>query len=239
MRKAADWAEYTPYREMLPAYSREGVYLVLARVYLAEQRYPDALQLLATLLGSAEQVARVGSILAILALQVVALQASGDTQEALRVLYRLLAMAEPEGFLRVFLDAGAPMRQALQALLVAPRVLPGSSPVPAALISYASTVLAAFEGEQRQEVSEETTPGVSQTSPRPSPQAVPQLLEPLTPREQEVLRLLAEGASNQEIARQLVVSLATAKKHVASILSKLGAENRTQAIARARSLSLL
>ncbi len=150
MRKATDWAEHTPYREMLPAYSREGVYLVLARVYLAEQRYPDALQLLATLLGSAEQVARVGSILAILALQVVALQASGDTQEALRVLYRLLAMAEPEGFLRVFLDAGAPMRQALQALLVAQRVVPGSSPVPAALISYASTILAAFEGEQRQ-----------------------------------------------------------------------------------------
>ncbi len=60
MRKATDWAEHTPYREMLPAYSREGVYLVLARVYLAEQRYPDALQLLATLLGSAEQVARVG-----------------------------------------------------------------------------------------------------------------------------------------------------------------------------------
>ena len=65
------------------------------------------------------------------------------------------------------------------------------------------------------------------------------VLEPLTQREQEVLHLLADGASNQDIANQLVVSLATAKKHVASILSKLGAENRTQAIARARSLSLL
>jgi LuxR family maltose regulon positive regulatory protein len=65
------------------------------------------------------------------------------------------------------------------------------------------------------------------------------LPEALTPREQEVLQLLAQGASNQEIARQLVVSLATAKKHVANILSKLGAENRTQAIAHARSLSLL
>ncbi len=65
------------------------------------------------------------------------------------------------------------------------------------------------------------------------------LLAPLTPQERRVLQLLAEGASNQEIANRLVVSLATAKKHVASILSKLGAENRTQAIARARSLSLL
>jgi LuxR family transcriptional regulator, maltose regulon positive regulatory protein len=91
-------------------------------------------------------------------------------------------------------------------------------------------------------VTEETIPPVSKALPPASSlssQAAQQLLEPLTQREQEVLRLLAEGASNQEIARQLVVSLATVKKHVANILSKLGAENRTQAIARARSLSLL
>jgi LuxR family maltose regulon positive regulatory protein len=100
-------------------------------------------------------------------------------------------------------------------------------------------VLAAFECEQHQIVQQETIPPMSKALPRLSSQATQQLLEPLTQREQEVLYLLAEGASNQEIARQLVVSLATAKKHVASILSKLGAENRTQAIARARSLSLL
>lgn len=239
VRKAADWAEHTPYRQEVPSYSREGVYLALARVSLARQHYPDALQLLRALLSSAEQVERVGSILAILALQVAALQASGARQEALRVLCRLLALAGPERHLRVFLDAGEPMRQALQAMLVAPHVLPDSSPVPPALASYAATVFAAFEGEQRQEVTEEIIPSVSQALPRPSAQAVPQLFEPLTPREMEVLHLLAEGTSNQEIARQLVVSLATAKKHVASILSKLGAENRTQAIARARAFSLL
>jgi LuxR family transcriptional regulator, maltose regulon positive regulatory protein len=239
LARAADWAERTLYHQEVPSYSRESAYLTLARVYLAQQRYPQAVQWLTTLLTAAEQVARVGSMVSILALQVAALQASGATQEALRVLLRLLALAEPERPLRVFLDAGEPMRQALQAMLVTPRVLPDSSPVPAALMSYASTVLAAFEGEQRQEVTEEPIPPLSQALPRPSDQAGPQLLEPLTPREQEVLRLLAEGTSNQEIARQLVVSLATAKKHVASILSKLGAENRTQAIARARSLSLL
>ncbi len=131
------------------------------------------------------------------------------------------------------------MHQALQALLVTQHMRQDISPVPTARASYASTVLAAFACEQRQIVQQEVIPLVSKALPRPSSQAAQQLLEPLTLRELEVLHLLAQGASNQEIARQLVVSLATAKKHVASILSKLGAENRTQAIAHARSLSLL
>jgi LuxR family maltose regulon positive regulatory protein len=239
LTRAVDWAEHTPYRQEVPLYSREGAYLALVRVYLAQQRYPLALQWLAALLSNAEQVERVGSMIAILALQVAALQASGAMQEALRVLLRLLTLAEPEGYMRVFLDAGVPMHQAIQALLTTKHVQHDISPVSPALASYASTVLAAFACEQRQIVQQETIPPVSKTLPRPSSQAAQQLLEPLTPRELEVLHLLAEGASNQDIARQLVVSLATAKKHVASILSKLGAENRTQAIARARSLSLL
>jgi LuxR family transcriptional regulator, maltose regulon positive regulatory protein len=242
LTQAVDWAEHTPYHQEVPLYSRESAYLELARVYLAQQRYPLALQRLTALLSSAEQVARVGSMISILALQVAALQASGATQEALRVLLRLLTLAEPEGYLRVFLDAGETVQQALQALLTTEHMRASISPVPPALASYARTVLAAFASEQHQIVQQEAILPVSKALPpasSPSSQAAQQLLEPLTPREQEVLRLLAEGASNQEIARQLVVSFATAKKHVASILSKLGAENRTQAIARARSLSLL
>jgi LuxR family maltose regulon positive regulatory protein len=131
------------------------------------------------------------------------------------------------------------MHQALQALLSTESMQQENLPVPPALAVYASTVLAAFACEQRQIVQQEIIPPVSKALPRLSSQSAQQLFEPLTQREQEVLYLLAEGASNQEIARQLVVSLATAKKHVASILSKHGAENRTQAIARARSLSLL
>jgi LuxR family maltose regulon positive regulatory protein len=239
LTRAVDWAERTPYHQEVPLYSREIAYLALVRVYLAQQRYPQALQWLTALLSSAEQVSRVGSMISILALQVAALQESGATQEALRVLLRLLTLAEPEGYLRVFLDAGEPMHQALQALLTTKHMQHEISPVPPALASYAHTVLAAFACEQNQIVQQETIPPVSKALPRPSSQAAQQLLEPLTLRELEVLHLLAEGASNQEIANQLVVSLATAKKHVASILSKLGAENRTQAIARARSLSLL
>jgi LuxR family maltose regulon positive regulatory protein len=178
-------------------------------------------------------------MISILALQVTALQALGATQEALRALLRLLTLAEPEGYLRVFLDAGGLMQQALQALLIPESVQLNNLPVPSALASYASTVLAAFACEQRQIVQQKIISPVSKALPDPSSQAAQQLLEPLTPREQEVLYLLAEGASNQQIAKKLVVSPATAKKHVASILSKLGAENRTQAIAHARSRSLL
>src|SRR6185437_14868264 len=104
------------------------------------------------------------------------------------------------------------------------------SPVVAA---YARTVFDAFGGEQRQTVTPLSIPPVSLSAHR-SP-----LIEPLTSREQEVLHLLAAGATNQEIADRLVVSLTTVKKHVGSLLLKLTAENRTHAVARARELSLL
>jgi LuxR family maltose regulon positive regulatory protein len=242
LTQAVDWAEHTSYLQDTLFYSREITYLALVQVYLAQQRYTQALQWLAALRSSAEQVARVGSMISIMALQVAALQASGAKQEALRVLLRLLTLAEPEGYLRIFLDAGDPMQQALQALLTTKPIQRETSLVLPALASYASTILAAFACEHRQIDQPEIISPVSKALPPTSSlssQVVQQLVEPLTARELEVLYLLADGSTNQEIARQLVISLATAKKHVASILSKLGAENRTQAIARARSLSLL
>ena len=239
LTQAIDWAEHTPYRQEVPLYSRESAYLALLRVYLAKFQYPLALQWLTALLNSAEQVARVGSIIAILALQVAALQASGATHEALRVLLRLLTEASSEGYMRVFLDAGGPMQQALQTLLTPLSMPQDNLPVPPALASYAHTVLDAFASEQHQAATEKAIPFVSTSLSHTPSQAVPTLPEPLTPREQEVLHLLAQGASNQEIANQLVVSLTTVKKHVGSLLLKLAAENRTHAVARARELSLL
>jgi LuxR family maltose regulon positive regulatory protein len=232
LTRAVDWAEHTSYRQDALFYSKEIAYLALVRVYLAEQQYPLALQWLAALLSSAEQVARVGSMISILALQVAALQASGATQEARRVLLRLLALAEPEGYMRVFLDVGEPMHQALKALLTTEQE--DVSPV---LASYAHSVIDAFASEQRQTA--QSIPLVSTSLPRTRSQVISPLLEPLTPREEEVLHLLAEGATNQEIADQLVVSLTTVKKHVGSLLLKLAAENRTHAVARARELSLI
>src|SRR5258707_2987265 len=144
LTQALDWAEHTPYRQEVPLYSRESAYLALVRVYLAKLQYTLALQLLTALLSSAEQVARVGSVIAILALQVATLQASGATQEALRVLLRLLTEASPEGYLRVFLDAGRPMQQALQALLKTSHIQQDTSPILTALSAYAHTMLADY-----------------------------------------------------------------------------------------------
>lgn len=236
LASAADWAEYTPYRQEALAggvYSREGTYLTLVRVYLAQHRYQQVLQLLAALLAGAEQVSRVGSIVAILALQTAALQMSGDTQEALQVLVRLLPLAEPERYLRVFLDAGTPMQQVLRAWLRTEQ-----EAVSPALLAYVQSILTAFTSEQQMVTETRERPMLSGQPRQLSPSIEP-LLEPLTPRELDVLRLLAEGTTNQEIAERLVISLTTVKKHVSSLFLKLAAENRTHAVARARELSLL
>src|SRR5260370_17226013 len=206
LMKAAAWTEHTPYRQEILVYSREIAYLALVRVYLAKLQYTLALQLLTALLSSAEQVARVGSVIAILALQVAALQASGATQEALRVLLRLLTEASPEGYMRVFLDAGEPMHQALQALLTTESMQQENLPVPPALAVYASTVLAAFAYEQRQEVSREIIPPMSKALPRLSSQATQHPLEPLTPPELDALYLLTHGASNHHLTTHLLPS---------------------------------
>lgn len=237
LASAADWAEHTPYRQEAligSVYSREGTYLTLVRVDLAQQKYQQALQLLAALLESAEQVSRVGSMISVLALQVAVLQVSGSTQEALLVLSRLLPLAEPEGYLRAFLDAGEPMQQVLQAWFcqeqeaVAPR-----------LSAYAHTIFKAFASEQRQSEMETSASLISPGHPHALSPSTEPGREPLTPREREVLCLLAEGATNQEIAERLVISLTTVKKHVSSLFLKLAAENRTHAVARARELALL
>jgi LuxR family maltose regulon positive regulatory protein len=148
-------------------------------------------------------------------------------------------LTEPEGYLRVYLDEGEPMRQALLALLTADSPHKPQAP---SMTAYVSKLLAAFADEER--AASTSLEGAS--APEPASSLPPQasaasstLGASLTRREQEVLRLLAAGASNREIAQTLVISLPTVKKHVSNLLSKLGASSRTQAIAQARTLSLL
>jgi LuxR family maltose regulon positive regulatory protein len=207
--------------EELP-YPREGEYLALARVRIAQGRedpaapfLQDVLHLLDRLLRDAEAKARIGSVLEILVLQALAQQAQGDRTSALTTLERALLLAQLEGYIRLFVDEGAPMLALLRQAQARSRV-PG----------YVATLLSAF-GEQN-------LSALPLTSARPGP-----LTEPLTQREREVLRLLLEGASNREIARRLVVSVNTVKRHVYNLCGKLGVQSRTQAIARARTLSLL
>src|SRR5437879_4839878 len=132
-------------------------------------------------------------------------------------------MAEPEGYIRCFLDEGAPMEVLLYQLR---RKHLQHGPTP-----YLDTVLAAFQHEHK-----ELPHQPKRAEERPKMQALP---DPLSEREREVLQLLACGASNQEIAEELVIAIDTVKRHVSHIFSKLGVNNRVQAARQARELSLL
>jgi LuxR family maltose regulon positive regulatory protein len=203
-------------------YLREGEYLVLARVRIAQARddpastfLQDVLLLLDRLRESAEAKARRGSVLEIQVVRALALEAQGDRTSALSTLERALVLAEPERYIRLFIDEGPPMLALL-------RLASRSGIVPA----YVATLLSAF-GEQH--VSE-----LPPTSARHSP-----LAEPLTEREREVLHLLLAGASNREIAQRLVLSVNTVKRHVYNLCGKLGVHSRAQVIIRARDLHLV
>ncbi len=204
------------------SYPRESEYLTLARVRIAqaleEPAAPllqDALRLLDRLLKDAQAKARLGSMLEILVLRALALEAQGDRTSALFTLERALVLAQPEGYIRLFLDEGTPMRALLRQAQAHSRV-PG----------YVATLLAAFGKPQAS--------NLSLAPARPGA-----LVELLTEREREVLRLLLEGTSNREIAQRLVLSVNTEKRHVYNLCGKLGVQSRAQAIARARSLNLL
>jgi LuxR family transcriptional regulator, maltose regulon positive regulatory protein len=207
-----------------PSYPRERAYLVLARVLLAEQAPERALGLLERLHDLAAAQGRVGSIIELRTLQALASAACGDTPAALAALAEALALAWPEGYVRVFVGEGAPMASLLGALVAAG---PRGGLVRQVPPDYLRRLTDAFERA-----------GVASAG-RGGRGAVAGLVEPLSERELEVLGLLAVGRSNQQIATELVVALDTVKKHVSRILDKLGVANRTQAVARARELELL
>ena len=213
---AAIWAR--DYRQIGEAeYLREFEDLTLARLLLAEDQPAEALALLEEMLSPAEAAGRLGPVIEILALRALALEAVGATSDALNALGRALELSEPEGYLRPFIDQGEPMARLLRRA-ASQGIVPG----------YASQVLAAFD------VSEY---GRAEKSPLP-PQTQP-LIEPLTDRELEVLRLLAERLTNSEIAQRLFISLPTVKSHTRSIYGKLAVHSRRQAVAKAITLGIL
>jgi LuxR family maltose regulon positive regulatory protein len=207
--------------------------LMLVRVYLADGQYPQALAALERFSAALDRPGDRDTVIHFLALRVVALHFCGDKPQARCVAARLLALTEPESYIRVYLDAGDPMRCVLQSLLDTPRDqdnrLSGCS------LAFVSRLLAAFP--ERLEAGDLRR--VEHTAASSLQQPASTLAEPLTRREHEVLRLLVAGASNQEIAGELVISLATAKKHVGNLLGKLGVASRTQVIARVREWSQL
>jgi len=199
-------------RPSFPYYVREIEYTTLARVYLAQGKGEQALAVLRPLLATVERMGRTGSAIEILALEALALQTVGQATPALAALSRALSLAEPEGYVRVFADEGAPMARLLE--------LAAKQGICSAYVARLLAVLGA---------------------PRPAGERFGHgdLPEPLTERELEVLRLLAAGLSNHEIADELVISVDTVRSHCKSIFGKLGVHKRWEAAQRAQELGMI
>jgi len=192
-------------------------YITLARILIAQSQLGEAIGLLQQLLEPAETRGRTTRVIEILMLQALAFQSGCDTVQAISALKRALALAEPDGFVRTFADEGPPMARLLYEALSR-----GIAP------DYVRRLLAAFS------VIEPEQTDVSQILASNS-----ELIEPLSNRELEVLRLFAEGLTNREIASRLFLALNTVKAHAGNIYGKLDVHNRTQAVTRAQVLGLL
>jgi LuxR family maltose regulon positive regulatory protein len=199
---------------------RKYLNLARARLRIAQRRPADALALLEPTLEQMEAQQRVDLMIEILILQSLALDAMGRSEEALDALSRALALARPGGYVRSFVDEGAPLAGLLYRTAARDAALPGRD----AEQEYASELLAAFSASER----------TAMLAERPL-----ELVEPLSERELEVLGLIAQGLSNREIAQRLFLSLPTVKWHTHNIYGKLAVKNRTQAVAKARALRLL
>jgi LuxR family transcriptional regulator, maltose regulon positive regulatory protein len=194
--------------------------LISARLLHAQGRHREALALLEELGETAEAAGRTGDLIEILALQALALGAASKKERAVSTLAGALALAEPEGYVRTFVDEEAPMGDLLTATLEA-RQRGRLDATGRISVSYIARLLAAVAQEA-------TAPATDERLP-----------EPLSERELEVLALIAAGESNEQIAAKLFVSLSTVKTHINHLYRKLGARSRTQAIARARELDLI
>lgn len=201
-------------------FENELIRIALVQVYLVQAEYNRAEELLVHLESSAQAGGRVGRLIQILLLRAMARQKIAQPDRALAILESALTLAEPEGFVHTFVHAGQPVHQ-----LIAQWVKGAES---GPIKTYAGYLLAQFE-----DISTST-----QKEQEPLPRQTA-LIEPLTPRELEVLGLIALGKTNKEISAALFISPGTVKAHTSNIYRKLDVLNRTEAVARARDLGVL
>jgi LuxR family maltose regulon positive regulatory protein len=216
--------------------------LTVARVLIAQgrsgpsRRTLDAAHtLLEQLRHDAVAHGRTNSVIEIEGVAALAAAAAGQHERALQHVRQALELAEDEGYARIFLDEGAPMAELLQSLALRQAHEPRDAHSDTISV-YADRLLSAFPVEQLGAVANRSR---MWPVPRSALERADALVEVLSERELEVLRLIADGASNQAIAAALVISLGTVKSHINHILGKLAASNRTEAAARARDLGLL
>jgi LuxR family maltose regulon positive regulatory protein len=190
-----------------------------ARVHLAQGDTPAALAVLGPSRQQAEAKGREDERLKVMVLRAVALHEHGEKDEAVQLLGDALALAEPGGFIRIFVDEGIPMAQLLSEA-AAHGIMP----------DYTAKLLTAFKAEAQKRDDESYSPPARLAQP---------LTEPLSQRELEVLQLIAQGLSNREISERLFLALDTVKGHNRRIFGKLLVQRRTEAVAKARSLDIL
>jgi LuxR family maltose regulon positive regulatory protein len=197
---------------------RRYEYILLARTLLAQDRPGSALTLLEELITTMElRGSSRRRLTEVRILKALALQAEADVDQALTILQEVLALAEPAGHVRTFADEGEPMARLLRQA-ASHRIMP----------VYANKLLAAFDGVKHDDEADMVRS-----------QAAQALIDPLSARELEVLRLLAAGLSNPEIARELYIATSTVRSHVKNIFGKLNVHKRWDAVQRAEELALL
>jgi LuxR family maltose regulon positive regulatory protein len=220
-------------------YLREFEHITLTRILIAQYQNDRmdgsihaVMRLLDRLLQAAEEGSRMGSVIEILVLQALAHQAQGNITPALLPLERALTLAEPEGYVRIFVDEGKPIAE----LLTRIEVKDGTLRVKA----YIPKMLSAFDMPKEIDPSGSTSERKERSSLLAKQAVSPQpLIEPLSERELEVLRLLRTDLNGPEIARECMVSLSTVRTHTQNIYAKLGVNNRRAAVRRAEELDLL
>ena len=215
---ASQWIDerkLDPDREL--NYLNEMEYVMLARIFIARGQLDSAILLLQRLFHCAEEGGRTSRVIEILILQALAAQSAGDMYKAISSLEQALSLAEAGGFVRIFVNEGPQMAHLLYEALsrnIAPE--------------YVRRLLGAYPAEEPEQV-----------DIRVSKKTGAEMIEPLSDRETEVLHLLAEGLTNQEIADRIYISLNTVKTHTRNIYGKLDTHHRTSAVAKARALGIL
>jgi LuxR family maltose regulon positive regulatory protein len=235
------------------SYLREFEHITLARILLArygsdhiDSAIHEAIGLLERLLKAAQEGGRMGSVIEILLLQALAQHMQGDIPAALLPLGQALTLAEPEDYVRIFLDEGEPMRLLIEDLRG--KIVDGSFAVsqsqPMELLPYIERLLRSFSTGQTATTDQQHSPALAPVGRRLGVQVSPilpieNLVEPLSQRELEVLRLLKTELSGPEIARELTIALSTVRTHTESIYSKLNVKTRRAAVKRATELGLI